>query len=255
MASRRRQCRFRFYEELNDFLAPRLRGVTFEHDFDGTPSVKDRIEALGVPHTEVDLILVDGESVDFDHRLRGGERVAVYPVFERFDIGEVTRLQSRPLREPRFILDVHLGRLAAYLRLLGFDCCYRNDLDDETIIDLALAEHRIILTRDIGLLKDGRVTHGAFVHSTEPLEQVREMVERFHLENLIRPWRRCARCNGQIDFLAPADIAAGAVPEDVRSRFDRIGRCRGCARHYWPGSHYDRLCQRLRQIGLVPDGD
>lgn len=253
MADRRRQCRFRFYEELNDFLAPRLRGVTFEHAFDGTPSVKDRIEALGVPHTEVDLILVDGESVDFDHRLQGGERVAVYPVFERFDIGDVTRLQSRPLREPRFILDVHLGRLAAYLRLLGFDCRYRNDLDDDTIIDLALAEHRIVLTRDIGLLKDRRVTHGAFVHATEPLAQVREMVERFHLENLFRPWRRCSRCNGQIDFLAPEDVAAGAVPEDVLARFDRIGRCRECGRHYWPGSHYDRLCQRLRQIGLMPD--
>lgn len=250
----RRAATFRFYEELNDFLAPRLRKRSFEHEFDGTPSVKDRIEALGVPHTEVDLILVDGRSVGFDHRLRGGERVAVYPVFETFEIGDVTRLRPRPLREPRFVLDVHLGRLAAYLRLLGFDSAYRNHADDETIIGLALADHRIVLTRDVGLLKDGRVTHGAFIHATRPLEQVREVVDRFQLGARLKPFSRCMKCNGALATVAGADLAPGEIPDDVRVRFGNLKRCRQCRRVFWPGSHFDRMRRRLAAAGIrLPD--
>jgi Mut7-C ubiquitin/Mut7-C RNAse domain len=112
---------FRFYEELNDHLPIARRKCGFAHAFDGAPAIKDVIEALGVPHTEIDLILVDGKSVRFSHRLRGGERVAVYPMFERFDIRPLHRLRPRPLRRTRFVADVHLGKLARSLRLLGFD--------------------------------------------------------------------------------------------------------------------------------------
>lgn len=245
-----RSCVFRFYEELNDFLAPRLRRREFEHRFDGTPSVKDRIEALGVPHTEVDLVLVDGESVDFSHRLHGGERIAVYPVFERLDIAPVNRLRVRPLRDPRFVLDVHLGRLAAYLRLLGFDCLHHNRLEDERIIEISRSEHRIILTRDVGLLKDGRVTHGGFVHARRPLEQVAEIVERFQLENSFDPWTRCMRCNELLETVAVSILPIDALPEDVRERFDCIRRCPGCGRIYWPGSHTERMRERLSTIGI-----
>lgn len=245
---------FRFYEELNDFLAPNLRKRTFDHDFDGTPSVKDRIEALGVPHTEVDLILVDGKSIGFGHRLHGGERVAVYPVFESFEIGEVTRLRPAPLREPRFILDVHLGRLAAYLRLLGFDSLYRDHIDDETIIEIAVNERRIVLTRDTGLLKNGRVTHGAFIHATRPLKQVREVVGRFQLDSRIRPFSRCMKCNGTLESVATGKIRPGEVPDDVRTRFRSLKRCRHCRRFYWKGGHFERMRRRLDAIGIrLPD--
>ncbi len=122
-------CEFRFYEELNDYLPPGQRKRTITREITGTPSVKDAIEALGVPHTEIDLILVDGRSVRFDRLLQGGERVAVYPEFERFDITPLYRLRPRPLREPRFVADVHLGTLARFLRLLGFDTRYGNDLE------------------------------------------------------------------------------------------------------------------------------
>ncbi len=245
-----RRCTFRFYEELNDFLPPKLRRRAFEHRFDGTPSVKDRIESLGVPHTEVDLILVDGESEDFSCRLRGGERVAVYPVFERLDISPINRLRPRPLRDPRFVLDVHLGRLAAYLRLLGFDCVWQREMADERIIERSLAEHRIILTRDVGLLKDGRVTHGAFVHATRPLEQLAEIVERFQLENSFEPWTRCMRCNEPLATVAASALPADALPEDVRERFDHLRRCPGCGRVYWPGSHTERMHERLSTVGI-----
>lgn len=110
---------FRFYAELGDFLPPDRRGVTFAHEFHDRPSVKDVIESLGVPHTEVDLVLADSEPVDFSWRLRDGTRVSVYPVFESIDVAPVTRLRPAALREVRLVVDGHLGRLGRYLRMLG----------------------------------------------------------------------------------------------------------------------------------------
>lgn len=246
----RAESTFRFYAELNDFLAPEQRRRSFRHAFDGTPSVKDRIESLGVPHTEIDLVLVDGRPASFDHRLHGGERVAVYPVFEAFDVGPVSRLRPRPLREPRFILDVHLGRLAGYLRALGFDCLYANDFSDAYIIATALEAHRIILTRDTGILKDGRVTHGAFVHATEPLNQLREIVDRFQLDRLFAPFSRCIRCNGEIAAVSAESLGPGEVPAGVLEDFDAFSRCTECGQVYWPGSHFDRLRARFRSVGI-----
>jgi len=156
---------FRFYAELNDFLPRRHRFVTVERRFDGDASVKDLIEAAGVPHTEVDLVIVNGESVDFRYRVRDGDRVAVYPVFEALDIGPIASVRPEPLREPRFFVDVHLGRLARHLRLLGFDTAYERDCDDAHLATTAAAEGRIVLTRDAGLLKRNMVTHGLFVRA------------------------------------------------------------------------------------------
>jgi hypothetical protein len=184
---------FRFYEELNDFLRPELRKRTFSHAFNGTPAVKDVIEAIGVPHAEVDLVLIDGESVGFARRLRDGDRVAVYPVFERFDISPLTRLRPRPLRRTRFVLDVHLGTLARYLRLLGFDTLYRNDYDDHEIVRLAHDQSRIILTRDKGLLKHAAVARGRWIRHLRPIEQLRETLAAFDLVRSARPLTRCAR--------------------------------------------------------------
>lgn len=243
-----RQCEFRFYEELNEFLAPALRRRSFRHAFDDTPAIKDRIESLGVPHTEVDLILVDGEPASFRHRLRGGERVALYPVFECFDISGLGGAQPQPLREPRFVLDVHLGRLASYLRLLGFDALYRNGFRDEDLLALARDEHRIVLTRDTGLLKRAELTHGAFVHATDPRRQLREVIDRFQLEARIAPFTRCARCNARVEPIA-ADDADDAPPAVARDKA-AFSRCTGCRQLYWRGSHPSRLQQRLAGVGI-----
>jgi predicted nuclease of predicted toxin-antitoxin system len=157
---------FRFYEELNDFLAVRLRKRAFTYNkFIGTPSIKDTIEAIGVPHTEVDLILVDGESVDFGYKMKGDEHVSVYPVIESLDITPIIHLRSKPLRKTKFIVDVNLGKLAMKLRLLGFDTLFRNDFKDEEIIKISLSENRIILTRDKGILKNNAVTHGFWIRN------------------------------------------------------------------------------------------
>jgi uncharacterized protein with PIN domain len=235
-----RTAEFRFYEELNDFLPLARRKATFAQTFRGTPSVKDTIEALGVPHTEIDLILVDGRSVGFDHVLRGGERVAVYPMFERLDISPVIRLRPAPLRVTRFVADVHLGTLARHLRLLGFDTRWRNDLTDEAIIETARAERRIILTRDRGILRDGRVTHGYWLRATEPAAQLEEVVRALDLGAAIRPYTRCLECNGRVEPL-PRRRAALLVPLQVFLAFRDFTRCEDCGRVYWPGSHQTRL--------------
>ena len=239
-----RQCEFRFYEELSDFLSPERRKRSFIHAFDGTPAVKDRIEALGVPHTEVDLILVDGESVGFRHRLRGGERVAVYPMFECVEPGSATRLRPAPPRDPRFVLDVHLGRLASYLRLLGFDTLYRNDYEDGELLAISQAQGRILLSRDTGLLKRAAVTHGAFLHATDPRHQLREVCDRFHLDARFAPFTRCARCNGKVE---PLTGELAGHDDCARGRFSH---CRRCGQVYWPGSHLVRLRQRLGEVGV-----
>ena len=231
---------FRFYEELNDFLPRHRHKSAFDYPFKGTPAVKDIIQAIGVPHSEVDLILVDDRSVDFSHQLKGGERVAVYPVFERLDIGPVNRLRPRPLRDPRFVLDVHLGTLARYLRLLGFDCRYRNDYDDPTIVAIAVAERRIILTRDIGILKHSAVTHGHWLRATQPRQQLFEVVRAFDLKDRFAPFSRCLVCNGLLEAVAKEQVQE-RLPPRVRRSFETFLRCRDCDKLYWTGSHYHRL--------------
>ncbi len=239
----------RFYEELNDYLPPERRKRDFVHAFDGTPAVKDVIEALGVPHTEVDLILVDGRSVRFSHRLRGGERVAVYPMFERLDIRPIHRLRPRPLRRTRFVADVHLGRLARYLRLLGFDTKYRNDLDDAQLVETSVRERRILLTRDVALLKHKALTRGYWLRSTDPERQAEEVVNALSLRSDMRPFTRCMMCNALLRPVSRAEVA-DSVPPRVYRRFRRFARCPRCRRVYWRGSHFrcmQALVERLRK--------
>ena len=244
---------FRFYEELNDFLPPERRRASFAYSVAGTRSVKDAIESIGVPHTEVDLILVDGQSVGFDRVLRGGERVAVYPLFERLDVAPLQHLRPRPLRDPRFVLDVHLGKLARHVRMAGFDCLYRNDYRDSELITAALAEHRIILTRDKGLLKQRLVTHGYFVRRNEPEEQLREVVRALQLETGLRPFTRCRECNAELHGVPKAQVLA-PLPEKVRAAYERFQLCPGCGRIYWEGSHYARLRRLLDPIAQSDAG-
>lgn len=236
----KKRAEFRFYEELNDFLPPGLRKTAFPYEFTGSPAVKDAIEAIGVPHVEVDLILADGVSVPFTHHLEDGERIAVYPMFESLDIGPVVRLRPAPLREPRFILDVHLGTLARYLRLLGFDAVYENDFEDAEIIARAARERRIILTRDVGLLKHGAVTRGYWIRSADTRKQVRDVLRRFDLRGAIAPFTRCMVCNGPVAPVAKADIMDRLEPLTAR-HYDTFSRCASCGRIYWQGSHWRKM--------------
>lgn len=244
----KQQCELRFFAELNDFLAPHRRGSSVLHRFSGTPSIKDQIEALGVPHTEVGLLLVDGRPVGFDHLLKGGEHVVVHPVRagEAHEGAQLLR-PGGPAR-PSFLADVHLGRLASYLRLLGFDCLYRNDLDDPEAISLATSQGRILLTRDTGLLKRAALVHGAYVHATDPVLQLREVFDRFALRGRTRPFTRCARCNGVVVPWHPSDPAVLSEPA-ARHR-NALSRCTECFQLYWPGTHPERLRRRFAGVGI-----
>lgn len=235
---------FRFYEELNDFLPPDRRKVEFRHEFQRRASVKDMIEALGVPHPEVELILANGLSVGFDYLVRDGDRIAVYPVFESFDVSSEIKVRSRPLRETRFILDTHLGKLARYLRLCGFDTLYRNDYQDAELARLSASEQRILLTRDRALLKRSLVTRGYCVRNDQPRRQLTEIFSRFQLHGSSRPFTRCPRCNGPLQDVEKNAIAHRLEPLTQRYYTDFRG-CRDCGRLYWEGSHVKRIRQLI----------
>lgn len=232
---------------MNDYLPPAQRKQTITREITGTPSVKDAIESLGVPHTEIDLILVDGRSVRFERRLVGGERIAVYPEFERFDISPLHRLRPKPLRRPRFVADVHLGTLARFLRLLGFDTRYGNGLDDAELASITSREKRILLTRDVGLLKRKAVVRGQWLRSRDPEEQVAEIVAALHLRRTLRPFTRCMACNGELVAIARQEVAT-LVPPRVYRRFRSFKQCEDCRRVFWRGSHFDRLRSLVRTL-------
>jgi hypothetical protein len=217
------------------------RQAEFDYLFSGTPAVKDAIEALGVPHTEVDVVLVNDVSVAFDYLLRDGDRVSVFPVFESLDVTPLLRLRPKPLRQVRFALDVHLGRLARMLRLVGFDAAYRNDWSDDELAELAPREGRILLTRDRGLLMRRAITHGYCVRAAHPEHQLVEVLQRFDLGGDLRPLTRCLACNGVLQEIAANEVEAGAVPPDIRATPQRLVRCSDCRRVYWDGSHVRRL--------------
>ncbi len=238
---------FRFYAELNDFLAWERRTVEFPYSFGGRQSVKHLIEATGVPHTEVDLVLANGTSVDFSYVPADGDRISVYPVFEAFDVALLSRVRPQPLRQIRFVLDSHLGRLAAYLRMLGFDTLHRNDYEDDELIRVSLSEHRALLTRDRGLLMRGSLTHGHFVRQANLRDQLVDVVRRFDLAGCVAPLTRCLVCNTSLQPVA-RDAVAGRVPPRSLRHCDEFRECPGCRRLYWNGSHHRRMLQFVKQV-------
>ena len=238
---------FRFYAELNDHLSPGQQYRTLEKAFFTPGAVKDMIESFGVPHSEVDLIVVNGQSVDFSYPVQSGDRIAIYPMFESFDISPEQRLRPEPLRNPTFVLDMHLGRLAAYLRMLGFDVKYGRSLTDANLATISAREHRILLTRDRGLLKYSSITHGYWVRETNSRRQVAEVMQRFHLSRAIRPFTRCMACNGVLERISEEE-AWNLVPKHSIEHYNEFRRCEHCGRIYWKGSHYSRMHRWVQDL-------
>jgi uncharacterized protein with PIN domain len=237
----------RAYAELNDFLPAADRARAVSRPVRPHQTVKDVIEAMGIPHTEIEVVLVDGVSVDFAHRPPAGARVAVYPVFEAFDVAGLVRVRPAPLREPRFVVDVNVGRLARLLRLLGFDVHYDPGADDAELARISHDENRILLTRDRGLLARRTVTHGLYVRAEKGPEQVIEVLGRLDLADRVAPFTRCLRCNGQLDDVSKAEVQEALAPL-TRRYYDEFRRCRDCRRVYWRGSHQQRLAAQVREI-------
>lgn len=208
--------------------------------FDVSPSVKDLIESCGVPHTEVDLIVANGKSVDFSHRVEDNDYISVYPVFESFDVSPIVRVRPEPLRDTRFVADNHLGKLARFLRLLGFDTSYDQKWPDPELVSISVREGRVLLTRDVELLKHRKLTHGYYVRATEPREQIVEVIRRFHLEEAVDPFTRCMNCNGLLLEVDKTEVA-DEVPPRTRESVENYKRCTKCGQLYWPGSHHPDL--------------
>ncbi|HHY58443.1 MAG TPA: Mut7-C ubiquitin/RNAse domain-containing protein [Chloroflexi bacterium] len=231
---------FTFYGNLNDFLAERRRHAFISLQLAEHAAVKHPIEALGVPHPEVAAILVNRQPVDFAYRLQDGDRVEVYPQ-------EVVHLLPRylPLRPPTpmpicFVADTHLGQLAAYLRLLGFDTLYRNDYDDAQLAEIAAMEPRVLLTRDRGLLKRRIVVHGYCVREVDPRAQIVSVLRRYRLRGCIQPWRRCTHCNGLLRAVDKATVLDRLQPKTKRY-YDEFQQCAACGQVYWQGSHFTQM--------------
>jgi len=240
MRTTSRCAHFRFYAQLNDFLPCERRGITFVYALRVGGAVKDIVEALGVPHPEIDLILVNGVPGDFSCPVLEGDRVSVYPRFRSIDIESLTRVRPPVLPEVRFVTDTHLGRLASYLRMLGFDTLYRNDYRDEELAKLSRSQGRALLTKDLGVLKRSAVTHGYFVRETHPQRQLREVVLRFDLSCAMTPFQRCLRCNGLLQPALKQDVELRLLPR-TKELYDEFHVCSACGRIYWKGSHYTRM--------------
>jgi len=233
---------FRFYADLNDFLPSRLQQRPFLYPvYDGRQSVKHLIEAVGIPHTEVEVILVNGHSVNFDYLVQADDRVSVYPPFTVLDVSGLVPLRPSLAEPHRFLLDNHLGKLARYMRLLGLDTLYLNDeADDAELAEIAHREKRILLSRDRGLLKRGNVVYGYCLRTRDSFKQLTAVLHRFQLHKEIAPWTRCLRCNGLLKPVAKEEIMHRLEPK-TKIYFDDFRICGDCQQIYWRGSHYTRL--------------
>lgn len=239
---------FRFYDGLNDFLARERRGHDFITPCAREATTKHMIEALGVPHTEVELILVNGVSTGLDTPIEEGDRIAVYPRFASLDVADTARIAQRPPGRLRFVADAHLGALARLLRMAGFDTIYDNDLHDDRIEALALDERRIVLTRDRELLKRRGVEYGAYVRALKPQEQLRETFERFGLAERARPFTLCLHCNAPLRVADKAEVS-DRLPPAVLTLQHAFSTCDVCRRVYWQGSHWKRMAGMLAAAG------
>lgn len=238
---------FRFYGELNDFLLAPQQQTKFHYSFKGTPSIKDLIESVGIPHTEIRLILVNGEPVDFNYPVQHKDLISVYPAFNQLDISTLSKIQLTPLKAIRFVLDTHLGKLAKYLRMLGLDALYQNDFDDEQLAFISANQQRILLTRDRDLLKRKVIEHGRFVRDTESLAQVKDILLYFGLENKIQPFSRCIACNGLLQT-----VDKNTIQQQLQGRtsqhYELFKQCQYCGNIYWQGSHYENMNKVVASI-------
>ncbi|WP_347160013.1 Mut7-C RNAse domain-containing protein [Pontibacter chitinilyticus] len=238
---------FLFYSTLNDFLPKAKREVWIRYAFREVPAVKDAIEALGVPHPEVEVILLNGAPVPLLHPLHPHDRVAVYPRAAAYTWPAGYAAAPALPTHPAFVLDVHLGKLARALRMLGFDTCYENNYSDHAIAQLAAKENRVVLTRDIGLLKQKVITWGYWLRSQQPEEQLAEVLQYFNLAEKLQPFTRCLCCNGRIELVAKNEVLH-VLPPKTKQYFHEFFRCPNCRQVYWKGSHYERMQQFVAQL-------
>lgn len=238
--------------KLGFFLPANRKEKEISVNFKGRRSIKDLIESMGVPHVEIDQIIANGVSVPFSYIVKDMDRFEVYPVFEVYSIFESTILRPAPIVHIKFVLDVHLRKLARKLRILGFDVDFNEDRNDSELAEISEKENRILLTRDLMLLMRKNVTFGLYVRSIHIEKQVTEIVDRLDLKNHIRPFTRCSRCNGHIKNLdlksEEFESRKHNIPTGVLRWCQRYYLCQNCEQVYWEGSHFDKLDKFIHEI-------
>lgn len=239
---------FHFHDELNDFLSPGRRGREFSVPCARNATTKHMIEALGVPHTEVALLTVQGQVAGLDQLLQDGDHVAAYPHAGLPDAAQQNRPRARDQVENRFVADAHLGGLARLLRMAGFDTLYSNELRDREIADIALREHRTVLTRDRDLLMLRDISLGCYVHALKPEQQFVEIMARLALSGSVHPFSRCLECNAPLQAIAKSQVLP-RLPPAVQTSHEHFTHCALCDRVYWQGSHWQRM-QRLLDAAI-----
>lgn len=244
----------RFYGDLQDFLPEKSNlecfsqdGEIYHYTFRGRQTAKDVIESLGVPHTEVDLILIDSEPRDFTYLLQTDDFMSVYPLFNNIALADKYRLIPRVTEKINFVLDIHLGKLASYLRMLGFDTLYSNKYTDPELADISSKENRMLLTKDLGLLKRKKVRLGYYVRKDNPRGQLIEVVKRFSLLEKRTSPGRCPECNASLKEIAKDKIIHRLEPL-TKKYYQEFSLCPKCDKIYWPGSHYQHLNNLLGNL-------
>jgi len=217
------------------------------HTAKNPASIKDMVESLGVPHPEIECLVVNGQSIDFDYLMQDGDQVDVYPMKHPLPVDNPIALHPPIPSEIKFILDTHLGRLASFLRMLGFDTLYRNDYPDDELARVSHDEKRILLTRDIGLLKRSLVVYGYFVRHTEPRQRVIEIAQRFDLIHHIQPFKYCMKCNGLLHSVKK-EAVADQLQTNTLEYFDEFHQCADCQQIYWRGSHYEKMQDFMQEV-------
>ena len=249
--------RLTFHGDLPFFLK-RNAGRTIERRLGERTSVKDVIEACGVPHPEVDLILTNAQPTDFAHVIDNAAALEVYPIdHDRLTFFPEDRLQVGHIE--KFVADGHLGKLVRDLRLLGIDVAYDPTAEDRQLLNVAEADSpeiigaregfrsRAILTRDRRLLMHARVRHGYYLRSQEPLEQTIEVLRRFGLLPDVKPFTRCLLCNAPLKKVVKTEVIEQLEPL-TKIYYEQFRRCTGCGQIYWPGSHFEKLEGRIAAI-------
>ncbi|MEE9189790.1 MAG: Mut7-C RNAse domain-containing protein [Candidatus Neomarinimicrobiota bacterium] len=237
----------RFYEELNDFLPARLSKKTMKKEVLLSTTVKDIVESYGVPHTEVDLILVNGESVSFGYKIVDQDRISVYPVFESFDITPVKHLQAKPLRIPCFFAEKYLWKLTRLLRLLGINVIYDDTLTNKQVIELIVSSKQILLTRSVQQLMHSTISRGYCIRADDPVDQAIEVMKRFDLLGQMLPFSRCMLCNGSVVKI-PMQTVESHLDSKTASLYTKYFQCSDCKKIYWKGSHYKQLQRFVDQV-------
>ncbi len=239
-------CRIRYYGDLKELLSreKRERGEVL---FTGSPGIKDIVEADGIPHTEVGLIIANGESAGWAYRLKDRDYCSVYPYFSNIEVEGVSRVLEPEYPRGRFVIDVHLGKLCKYLRMLGLDAAFNPEWSDSELIDISNDEFRFILTRDRGILKNGATRYGCLIRSIYPHNQIRQVLDRFDLYNRLYPLVRCLKCNGDIISVPTLSVIDG-IPENTKKYYQDFYRCSSCGTVYWRGSHYENMKKMIEHF-------